>query len=195
MDNRLVLVLGLLALGILEFFCIRRKGPEIENDLLRRSAAVLRENQIPTAGLSFSGRDALLTGVKGSPEVSDAARQLVDGVIGVRIVQAEFIPGTIQPVSAEDTVQAKLDEALKGRVVEFAGESAALMPTGKAVLDSIVPILAASPNVAVEIRGRPVSRPAAVKNYLVSKGIAPGRLRTIDAPGDRLIEFTAGGGK
>jgi len=195
MDNRLVLVLGLLALGILEFLCVRMRTPEIEQDLLTRSAAVLRENQIPSGGLTFSGRDALLKGVKGSPAVGDAAQRLLNDVTGVRIVQTEFVPGTIEPVSAVDAVQAKLDEALKDRVVQFAGESAALTPASKAVLDGIVPILAASPEVAIEIRGRAVSRSAAVKTYLISKGIAPGRLSTTGVPGSRSIELTAGGGK
>src|ERR1035438_9088794 len=91
MNNRRVLTLGVVALGIIGFLCTGVMTPDIEKDLLSRSAAALETNQIPTSGLTFNGRDALLTGVKGSAEVSENARRLVDEVPGVRVVQVEYI--------------------------------------------------------------------------------------------------------
>src|SRR5271168_2958252 len=105
MNNRRVVILGVLALGIIGFLCVRVITPDIEKDLLSRSAAVLEANRIPSTGLTFDGRNALLKGVKGSPAVSDTARQLVEDVPGVRVVQVEFIPGQL------DSVPLKLNDA------------------------------------------------------------------------------------
>jgi len=193
MNSRLVLILGLAALGILDFVCIRTTRPAVEKELLSRSVAVLKENQIPSGGVSFDGRDALLAGVKGSPEVSDRAKQLVQDVEGVRIVTIEFIPGTLAP--PVDPVQAKLDAMLRGKRIEFAGQSATLTAAGRAMLDRIVPILAAAPEVDIEIRELTNSRAAVVKAYLVAKGIAPIRLSAIGTPGGGTSEFAVAGGK
>ena len=192
MNNRGVLLLGLLAIGVLDFLCIRMTQAGIEQDLLSRSAAVLEQNQIPPAGLSVNGRDALLSGIKGSLEVSDQARTLVGGVPGVRVVEINFLPGTLEPVRVVDPVQVKLDEALRDRTIAFAGQSAFLAPPGRAVLDRVIPILNASPGVAIEIRG-PATRVASVKNYLASKGLASGRFSA--AAGTEKIQFTVIGGK
>jgi len=185
--------LGVIALGIIGFLCIRVMSPDIEKDLLSRSAAALQANQIPTSGLTFNGRDALLTGVKGSPEVSENARRLVDEVPGVRVVQVEYIPAP--PVTSIQPLQGELNQAMKGRMVEFAGDSSSLTIKGRSVLDAIVPILAASSGVPVEIRAGGVLRAAAVKTYLVSKGIAPGRLKPARGAPGLTIEFAVSGGK
>jgi outer membrane protein OmpA-like peptidoglycan-associated protein len=193
MNNRRVLTLGVIALGIIGFLCIRVMSPDIEKDLLSRSAAVLQANQIPTSGLTFNGRDALLTGVKGSPEVSEKARRLVDEVPGVRVVQVEYIPAP--PVTAVQQLQGELNQALKGRTVELARDSSSLTVKGQSVIDTIVPILAASPQVPVEIRAHGIQRAAAVKTYLVSKGIAPDRLKPAPGAPGLAIEFAVSGGK
>jgi outer membrane protein OmpA-like peptidoglycan-associated protein len=194
MNNRVILLLGLLALGGLCGLCVRVHAPRMEQDLLSRSTAELRTNAIPAGGLSFSGRDALLTGAPGSPEVSDRALRLVASVSGVREVSVEYAGPPLEREPAIHPVQAKLDQALKGHPVEFLEDRVQLTSRGRAALDSIVPILAAAPTVVVDIQcrvvslssvslssgaaGDPVSklRAQAVKTYLVSKGISPDRL-------------------
>jgi outer membrane protein OmpA-like peptidoglycan-associated protein len=188
MNNRRVVTLGVIALGIIGFLCVRVMAPDIEKDLQARSAAALEANRIPSTGLTFDGRDALLSGVKGSAEVSDQARHVVEDVWGVRTVQVEYVAGQLDPV------QPKLNQVLEGNVVEFIGDSAQLTPNGRAVLDKIVPILAASPNVPVEIRGVALPRAVAVKAYLAAKGIDPARLSTA-ASGAGPVEFVVPGGK
>jgi outer membrane protein OmpA-like peptidoglycan-associated protein len=195
----------------------------MEQYILSRSTAELRTNAIPAGGLCFSGRDALLTGAPGSPEVSDRALRLVAAVSGVREVSVEYAGPSLEREPAIHPVQAKLDKALKGHAVEFLGDQVQLTSPGRAALDSIVPILAAAPTVVVEIQchcislssgapGDPVSklRVQAVKIYLVSKGISPDRLIATGLgagqpaaanqtpaghPQDRRIEFVVRGGK
>jgi outer membrane protein OmpA-like peptidoglycan-associated protein len=188
MNNRRVVILGVLALGIIGFLCVRVMTPDIEKDLLSRSSAALEANRIPSTGLTFDGRDALLSGVKGSAEVSDQARHVVEDVWGVRAVQVDYIAGQLDPI------QPKLNQVLQGNVVEFIGNSALLTPHGRAVLDKVVPILASSSSVPVEIRGATLARAAAVKDYLAVKGIERARLSTAASAGGP-IEFVVAGGK
>jgi OOP family OmpA-OmpF porin len=194
MSSRAVLLLGVLALGVVGVVCVRLRAPHIEQDLLTRSAAALRESRIPSDGLRFSGRDALLTGVRGAGEVSDRARQLVASVPGVREVSVEYVSAPLKGAPDIHPAQAKLDAALIGRPVEFAEDRVQLTPRGRLALDGLIPILTMFPEVAVEIQGHAVSingivpgdpatnlalsklRAEAVKTYLVSKGISPARL-------------------
>jgi hypothetical protein len=185
MNNRRVLTLGVVALGIIGFLCIQVMSPDIEKDLLSRSAAALETNQIPTFGLTFNGRDALLTG--------ENARRLVDEVPGVRVVQVEYIPEP--PAPAIQPLRGELNQVMKGRLVEFGVDSSSLTIKGRSVLDKMVPILAASPEVPVEIRANGFQRAAAVKTYLLSKGIAPGRLKLAPGALGLAIEFAVSGGK
>jgi len=196
MNNRRVVTLGILALGIIIFLCVRVITPDIEKDLLGRSAAALDANRIPSTGLTFDGRDALLKGIKGSPEVSDTARHLVEDVPGVRVVQVEFIPGQIDPVPTK--LNDALQKALQKKAVGFTGAGAVLTPVGRAALDDVFAILAASTGVQVEIRGSTLPRTEAVKKYLVAKGIPTGRLTTAVAAGAPIEFLTRGnvmGGK
>jgi len=196
MNNRRVVTLGILALGIIIFLCVRVITPDIEKDLLGRSAAALDANRIPSTGLTFDGRDALLKGIKGSPEVSDTARHLVEDVPGVRVVQVEFIPGQIDPVPTK--LNDALQKALQKKAVGFTGAGAVLTPVERAALDDVFAILAASPGVQVEIRGSTLPRTEAVKKYLVAKGIPTGRLTTAVAAGAPIEFLTRGnvmGGK
>jgi|HubBroStandDraft_6_1064221.scaffolds.fasta_scaffold91780_2 outer membrane protein OmpA-like peptidoglycan-associated protein len=194
MNNRRVVTLGVLALGIIIFLCVRVITPDIEKDLLSRSTAALQVNRIPTTGLTFDGRDALLTGVKGSPEVSDTARHLVEDVPGVRVVQVEFIPGQLDPVSKLNlSLEKALQKVLQKKPVGFTGAAAVLTPVGRSALDDVFALLAASPGVHVEIRGSTLPGTEAVKKYLVAKGIAAGRLTTAVAPGAPIELFVTGG--
>src|SRR5271170_2471407 len=195
MNNRRVVTLGILALGIIIFLCVRVITPDIEKDLLSRSAAALDANRIRSTGLTLDGRDALLTGVKGSPEVSDTARHLVEDVPGVRVVQVEFIPGQLDPVPKLNDA---LQKVLQKKAVGFIGGGAVLTPVGRAALDDVFAILGASPGVQVEIRGSTLPRTEAVKKYLVAKGIPTGHLTTAVAAGAPIEFLTRGnvtGGK
>lgn len=194
MNNRRVVILGVFALGIIGFLCVRVISPDIEKDLLSRSAAALEANRIPSSGLTFDGRDALLSGVKGSPQVSDTARHLVEDVPGVRVVEVAFIPGQLELVQPKLNLalQKALQTALKKTPLQFTGGGAVLTPAGRAALDDVFAILAASPGAQVEIRGNTFPRTEAVKKYLVGKGIAAGRLTTAVAAG-APIEFLVQG--
>jgi outer membrane protein OmpA-like peptidoglycan-associated protein len=230
MSRGIVLYAGFLALVFLCFFCIQIQAPAIERDLANRSTQVLAANHIPVTGVVFSGRDATLNGVRGPAEVGERARQLVDAVPGVRVVDvkitADSPPIVISDPPLDRQIQARLDATIAGRSVEFSAvnaESTELTPKGKALLDEIAIILAQSPAVSLDIQGHTDSfmepsqslllskrKADAVKDYLISKGIASARLTTTGFGStkpiadnstwtgrqrNRRIEFEAKGGK
>lgn len=85
--------------------------------------------------------------------------------------------------------QAKLNELLAGRVVEFQPSRAVLTPRGKAALDQLAAVLAQTPGVPVEIGGHTDARGSETGNqrlsqrraeacraYLMTQGVAGQRL-------------------
>lgn len=93
-----------------------------------------------------------------------------------------------EPRDRRETLQAKLDEALRGKNVEFASDGADITPAGRAVLDEVYDLIADS-DVKIVITGHtdaqntpeynlPLSerRAAAVRDYLIERGIDSSRL-------------------
>jgi outer membrane protein OmpA-like peptidoglycan-associated protein len=194
MDRWGIPLLGLLALATLCWYCIRHEPHTIEQDLLERSVASLQAGNIPVEGLSIHEQTATLTGPRGSLIVSDDARRRVAAVWGVTevIVQptAEIAPPPPVILSPQATqLEVDLTAFLEGKNIRFAPSQDVILPDGKQLLDSLAKILAAAPQVPVSISGHTDAdgdenlnlqlskrRAAAVKRYLVSKGIAAGRL-------------------
>jgi outer membrane protein OmpA-like peptidoglycan-associated protein len=115
-------------------------------------------------------------------------------------------------------VAAAIDAQLRGRTIEFETASAVITPRGRAVLDSLVTLLASAPTQRFEVaghtdaRGNPDAnqrlseqRAVAVRRYLAARGIEAARLDprgygatrplTTDTTADamqrnRRIEFT-----
>jgi OmpA-OmpF porin, OOP family len=101
-------------------------------------------------------------------------------------------PGAVveaAPDTAATRVVAAIAQRLAGRTIEFETNSAVITPRGRAILDSLVPILASAPNERFEVaghtdaRGNPVrnqtlseERAASVVRYLGRRGIADTRL-------------------
>ena len=191
-----VMVLGLAGLAI---YCVPHDAHHIENDILARSTQALSDAkvEIPEGGVTVDGRDVTLKGPKGSAIVTDATRDLTARVWGVRepvhVVATEPPPAPPPPplpVEAQK-VEVDLTRFLEGKTIRFDVDSDVIHPEGKAVLDQVFRILATAPGVAIDITGHTDNegdaksnldlskrRAAAVKQYLVSRGIKAERLET-----------------
>ncbi len=99
------------------------------------------------------------------------------------------IPGGASTPPFAEKLEADLNQLMDGKSIRFSGNTDVLLPDGRRILDDVAKILAATPTVPVEISGhtdsdgdaqRNVSlskrRAAAVKRYLVNRGVANGRL-------------------
>ena len=189
-----VLLAGLAALLV---FWVPRQAQAIELDITERTAETLMRANVaaPPGALSVTGRDVTLTGVRGSAIVSDATRELVAKVSGVRdpvhmIVTDPPPPPPPPPLPPEaQKVDAELSKFLEGKTIRFEVASEAIHPEGKLVVDQVFRILAAAPAVSIDITGHTDTdgdltfnldlskrRAASVKQYLIAKGIKAERM-------------------
>lgn len=85
---------GLIPVGAIVFLVVAGVAPKIEQDIAKRSAEALDQQGFYWARLSFSGRDAVLTGAAISSDERRAALNSVSTVWGVSKVQdrAELLP-------------------------------------------------------------------------------------------------------
>ncbi len=194
MDRWGIPLLGILSLAALCWYCVEHEPHLIEQDLMARSTAALQAGNIPVEGLRIQGQTAYLKGAQGSLIVSDDARQRIEAVWGVTDVIVEttqaIAPKPVVIVSPQASqLESDLTQFLAGKTIRFAPASDILLPDGRLILDKIAQILSAGGDIPVEISGHTDAdgdpklnlelskrRAAAVKRYLVSKGIADSRL-------------------
>lgn len=122
--------------------------------------------------------------------VLGGARAAAGRLLGVGdqlTVVAQAPKSTVERTPAE--VQADLRRVLAGRTVEFESASSVLTMAGRGLLDELVPILKANPNLAVAVDGHTDSsgvaddnltlseaRAESVRTYLVARGLAADRV-------------------
>lgn len=86
MNNLWKWLLGLLALALLIWLCLRTHTPEIETDLLGRTQAALTENAYDWAGTTIDGREITLNGIAPSLAAKEDAGRIAADIYGVRTV-------------------------------------------------------------------------------------------------------------
>lgn len=192
MPQWLLQVVGLAAMAALCFLCVSHHAPAIPIDLKTKADIALKAAGFTeTSGLVFDGRVARLTGFADAPEMSVKAIGAVRSVDGVLDVQTSIIPGS--KTSVESTkFEAKLQDVISGKIVEFDSGSPTLTLKGKEVLNQMVLVLKEFPERPVEVSGHTDAdgyydmnltlskeRAAAVKAYLITQGIATGRLYAV----------------
>jgi outer membrane protein OmpA-like peptidoglycan-associated protein len=194
-------VIGVMLLGLagLVFWWAPHDARIIQHDIMTRTTEALTAANIPIpdGALKVDGRDVTLTGVRGSAIVSDQTRDLVQNLAGVRepvhlVVTDPPPPPPAPPLPVEArNLETNLTQFLAGKTIRFDGTSDVIHPEGKAVLEQVVRILATAPKVAIDIAGHTDTdgdanfnldlskrRAAAVKLYLVARGIKADRLET-----------------
>jgi OOP family OmpA-OmpF porin len=110
------------------------------------------------------------------------------------LFHAESIHRRLEPPAqgGEAKVQASIDEQIAGQTIEFDVGSTSISSRGMALLDRLVPILQSAPQTRIEIGGHTDNtgdpgdnldlsrrRATAVRQYLVSKGVAEKRLTAV----------------
>lgn len=89
-----ILGTGFVSFAALCLFCVPQRAHWIEQDVLSRTTQALKEGHIaiPPEGVRIRGRDLVLTAPRGEALVSDATRELVATIRGVRRVQVNALP-------------------------------------------------------------------------------------------------------
>lgn len=125
--------------------------------------------------------------------VSDLTKRRILGAAETLLPRFEIVDRLTvrEPETDDEVLQARLDEQLAGKIVEFDSDSANLTAKGRAVLDVVAAILKETPG-RVEIAGHTDSthtsehnlelsqrRAESVRDYLVRRGVSKRRLETV----------------
>ncbi len=102
MGRTLVFLLGLVALGLLIYFCYRNNIPRIEHDLKTRTTIALGQNNFQFATVEVDGRDIRLEGVAPDVDARKLAGDEAKAVWGVNSVdnRLEMSEPTVEPVAS-----------------------------------------------------------------------------------------------
>ncbi len=138
---------------------------------------------ISGAEIAMDGRDAILTGVRGSPHVSEQAVTAVRSVLGVRQVRLKYVEGRAGAPVLSETVIPESGE------ITFQTGSAAVTLSSLPSLGRVAAFMRQDPSLAIEIQGHTDSegdpqsnlvlsqaRAEVVRNYLIMKGVEANRL-------------------
>lgn len=189
-----LLAIPLLLAALLAFI----KGPDIEDDLTKRSGDALAAAGFEDVKVEFDGRDGTLTVPDGVD--ADAAIKAVEGVEGVRV--ADAVDGAAEPEPTEPTdasptepaptsdaackaVQDELSAALRANPIRFAENSSTI--TDRGAITKAANLLKSCGTAVIEVSGHtdnqgpenvPLSqrRADAVKALLVQAGISGDRI-------------------
>lgn len=105
MSRTIIFLLGLIALALLIFLCIRKHTPEIQSDIQARTTSTL-SSVSEWAKVSVDGRNVVLTGVAPSEELSKKAEEIAKAVTGVVSVdnQITVAESKIKPIPEPEPV-------------------------------------------------------------------------------------------
>ncbi len=181
MNKALIVLLGLLLLAILGYFCIYERSTIIQIDIDTRLHASLAELGIDDIDIVTDGRDIVLTGEVASDKIKQKAEQHAKQVYGVHTVDNQLTIASIEepvtelePVSDTDTAKKEIDaEILKPKLeplpeytcqqdfdvllnlnkINFATNSADIDPSSHALLNDLTDIANQCSEAKIEIRG------------------------------------------
>ena len=202
MSKPLIALLGLIALGLLCFFCIRGHVPTIQTDLIARTSGALVAAGIPWASANADGRELILEGVAPNEESRKQAGGIARQVWGVRTVDNRLTVAMAEPtptptVSAPEpspvaACQQQFDEVLGNKRISFETDSATLKRESTVMLDKLAAIADRCPDTHIQVAGHTDARGSdefnlwlsqaraeSVTSYLVGKGVDATRLSAI----------------
>ncbi|TDJ68165.1 MAG: BON domain-containing protein [Proteobacteria bacterium] len=202
MSKPLIALLGLIALGLLCFFCIRGHVPTIQIDLIARTSGALAAAGIPWASANADGRELILEGVAPNEESRKQAGGIARQVWGVRTVDNRLTVAMAEPtptptVSAPEpspvaACQQQFDEVLGNRRISFETDSATLKRESTVMLDKLAAIADRCPDTHIQVAGHTDARGSdefnlwlsqaraeSVTSYLTGKGVDATRLSAI----------------
>ncbi|GAY10303.1 OmpA family protein [Pseudonocardia sp. N23] len=129
-------------------------APRIADDIAARTSAALAAAGIAGVGVGVSGRDVALTGVP--PDALDRARDVVDGVTGVREVSVAAGPSRPEPAGP---AAADVTALVAAAPVTFTADSAVLQGPAADTVIRVGQWLAAHPDARVRLTGHAADTP------------------------------------
>lgn len=100
MNRTTILLVGLIALALLIFFCVRSHGPSIQGDIVSRTSNQLSGTPTEWATVGADGRNVLLTGVAPTQQLREKAGDIAHSVAGVVSVDNQITVASTGPAVA-----------------------------------------------------------------------------------------------
>ncbi len=199
MKNLLTVLAGLIALGLLTFFCANRSRPDIEADLGGQSQTMLAGMGLGAAKASPEGQIVTLTG-----EVPDEAARLkaardaynIWGVSEVRnllvVKAAEAAPMTPRQRQEAITCQQRFGGLLQENI-QYETGSAVISAGSYPLLNKLAEAAKACPDARIEVGGHTDPRGTRALNLTLSKQRAESVVAYLGKQGIDIGRFTAVG--
>lgn len=196
MSKPLIILLGIILLAILGYFCIYKHSPIIQSDIDTRTNAALIEQGLDHIEVGTDGRDIVLTGEVLSETIRQQAEEHAKNVLGVRIVdnqltitaapepeiiieqepEVEEIKEVIQTPKLEAlpeyTCQQEFDTLLGASKINFTTNSADIDNSSTSLLINLVDVANQCPDTNIEISGHTDSRGSDDYNLRLSQSRA-----------------------
>jgi outer membrane protein OmpA-like peptidoglycan-associated protein len=172
------ILLGLLLLAILGYFCIyNHHSLKIQDDIHTRTSATLAEQGLNNISVDTNGREIVLTGMVASEATRQQAEEHARNVHGVRTVDNQLTIAAAEPVVVpkpeavdkvieapkvqplpEYTCQQDFDALLSSNEIRFATNSADIDTTSNSLLSDLIEVAKQCPEAKIEIGGHTDSR-------------------------------------
>jgi len=107
MSRAVILLLGLIALALLIFLCIRKHTSEIQTDIQERAVSVLSSGSTDWVKVSVDGRNVVLTGIAPSEKLRTKAEEMAKAVTGVVSVDNQM---TVAQANVESILEPRQQE-------------------------------------------------------------------------------------
>ncbi len=145
MSRTIIFLLGLIALALLTFLCIRKHTPEIQSDIQSRAVSVLSSEPTRWTKVAVDGRNVILTGVAPSEELREKAEEMAKSVQGVVSVDNQItvtqpeLESVLEPESESQLTQEQVPEPEPEPVIQSPYENQFTKTKDGIVLSGWVP--------------------------------------------------------
>ena len=180
MSKILIVILGLILLAILGYFCIYNYAPNIQDDIHIRTSTALAEQDLDEVDVNTDGRDIILTSEVASEAIKQQAEEYarkvygvntVDNQLTVTVAPAELViePEATEPLQEpvkqemiqapkleplpEFTCQQNFDTLLSSNEINFATNSSDIDASSNRLLSDLIEVANQCPEAKIEIGG------------------------------------------
>ncbi|MFK7816507.1 MAG: OmpA family protein [Gammaproteobacteria bacterium] len=194
MSKPLIILLGIILIAILGYFCIYKHSPEIQSDIDTRTNAALAEQGLEYIEVDTDGRDIVLTGEVLNETIRQQADEHAKNVPGVRIVDNQLTITAAAPAPEiiiekeseveeaieapklealpEYTCQQEFNTLLDASKINFSTNSAEIDISSTNLLINLIDVANQCPETNIEISGHTDSRGSDDYNLRLSQSRA-----------------------